>query len=175
MDIIDKFKIWKFVLRFWTFLILNHSDFEPIWYWTFLILNLANSEPFWFWTFGILNLSNFEPFWFWTCLILNLSDYELFWFLNLSDSEPFWFWTFFILNHSDPVPFWFRTYQILSSRQYRGLFEWADPFMRPSVPCCLQSLGWPTTSPSVPVLNWRWKRSTSVPFPLTAHNDHNPS
>ncbi len=53
-------------------LILNLSDFKPIFFWTYLILYLSDSVPVWFRTYLILNLSDSKPIWYWTYQITNM-------------------------------------------------------------------------------------------------------
>ncbi len=81
----------------------SSTDYEPVRFWTWLILNLSDSEPIWFRTCLNLDLFELEPVCIWIYLNLNPSDSEptLFqtWFqkcliLILSDSEPIWYWTY---------------------------------------------------------------------------------
>ncbi len=123
-----------------TFLI---SDSALSWFWTFLNLNLFHSTTSSFYNFLILQLPHSTPSSFYTFLILNLPDSDLsdsdlsdtdlsnltFLITNLFDSAPFWSRTFLILLSQI-----LNTYQTPSSRQYRGLYEWAYPsvsFQRP--------------------------------------------
>jgi hypothetical protein len=139
--------------KYQTYLILNLSGTESLWYWTYLVPIPSDTKHIRYRTYLFLSLSVSDPIWYWIHLIPNLPDINL-WYQtnqisNLSDTKPIRYWTYQISNLSDTdhvryqtylIPnlsdtetIWYRTYQVTNLPDTKPIRYWTYLFLSLSV------------------------------------------